>query len=84
VRTTHPWWRVRRSWPADDSRDVLMGERLASKLGKQPGDTIEIAAESHRVVGILSTGGAEDDQIVASLAVASRCWANRMRCAGFT
>src|SRR5882762_263032 len=72
VRTTHPWWRVEGSWPADDSRDVLMGEHLASRLGKQPGGRIEIAGQSHRVVGTLSTGGAEDDQIVASLAVAQQ------------
>jgi len=31
------------------------------------------------VVGILSTGGAEDDQIVASLAVAQQVLGNRMR-----
>ena len=30
-------------WPDDNSQNVLVGERLAAKLGKKPGDTIEIA-----------------------------------------
>jgi putative ABC transport system permease protein len=30
VRTTHPWWKVSGAWPDDSSRDVLLGERLAS------------------------------------------------------
>ena len=28
-------------WPDDNSQNVLVGERLAAKLGKKPGDTIE-------------------------------------------
>src|SRR5215467_520150 len=41
VRITHPWWRVQGSWPGDDSQDVLLGEVLASRLGRKPGDVIE-------------------------------------------
>src|ERR1700693_252392 len=29
VRTTYPWWKVAGAWPDDNSRDVLLGERLA-------------------------------------------------------
>jgi putative ABC transport system permease protein len=72
VRTTHPWWKVRGAWPADESPDVLLGEHLASKLGKHAGDAIEISGQSHRVSGILSTGGAEDDQVVAPLLLAQQ------------
>jgi putative ABC transport system permease protein len=72
VRTTHPWWKVQGAWPADDSQDVLVGEHLAAKLGKQTGDAVEIAGQSHHISGILSTGGAEDDQVVAPLAVAQQ------------
>jgi putative ABC transport system permease protein len=72
VRSTHPWWKVQGAWPDDASEDVLLGERLASRLNRQPGDQIDIAGRSHRVAGILSTGGAEDDQIVAPLAIAQR------------
>ena len=59
-------------WPDDNSQSVLVGERLATKLGKQPGDTIEVAARSLTVSGILSTSGAEDDQIVAPLSLAQQ------------
>lgn len=57
-------------WPNDNSQDVLLGERLAAKLGKHPGDTIEVNGRARSVSGILSTGSVEDDQIVAPLAVA--------------
>ena len=72
VHGTNPWWRVEGSWPADDSEDVLVGEHLARKLAQHPGDAIDIAGQSHRVAGILSTGGAEDDQVVAPLQVAQQ------------
>ncbi len=70
VRITHPWWKVQGAWPDDNSSDVLLGESLAARLGHKTGDEIEIAGQAHRVVGILSTGGAEDNQIVAPLALA--------------
>ncbi len=59
-------------WPDDNSQNILVGERLAAKLGKKPGDTIEIAGRQLTISGILSTGGAEDDQIVAPLALAQQ------------
>ena len=72
VRITHPWWRVQGAWPDDNSSDVLLGESLAVKLRRKPGDEIAIAGQPHRIVGILSTGGAEDNQIVAPLALAQQ------------
>src|SRR5271167_2033849 len=72
VRITHPWWKVQGAWPDDNSSDVLLGENLAAKLGRKAGDEIEIAGQAHRVAGILSTGGAEDSQIVAPLALAQQ------------
>jgi putative ABC transport system permease protein len=70
VRAVYPWWKVSGAWPEDNSQDVLLGERLAASLGQKAGDEIEIAGQAHRVVGVLSTGGAEEDQIVAPLAIA--------------
>jgi putative ABC transport system permease protein len=72
VRTTHPWWRVQGSWPDDNSTDVLVGEHLSSKLKLQAGQRIDVAGQPHRIAGILSTGGAEDDQIVVALPVAQQ------------
>jgi putative ABC transport system permease protein len=57
-------------WPDDSSQSILLGERLAAKLGKKQGDSIEVSGRALTVSGILSTGGQEDDQIVAPLALA--------------
>lgn len=70
VRSIYPWWRVSGKWPEDSSRDVLLGETLAGRLGLKSGDQITLAGRALRVSGILSTGGAEDDEAVAPLAVA--------------
>ena len=72
VRTTHPWWKVQGAWPDDNSQDVLLGDHLAARLGARPGQEIDIAGQPRRIAGILSTGGAEDDQIVAPLALAQQ------------
>jgi putative ABC transport system permease protein len=72
VRTTYPLWKIQGSWPDDNSHDVLIGERLAATLGERPGDKITLDGESLPVTGILSTGGAEDNEIVAPLAVAQQ------------
>ena len=72
VRTTHPWWKVQGAWPDDDSQDVLLGGRLAAKLGRKPGERIDITGVQHEVSGILSTGGDEDNQIVAPLSLAQQ------------
>jgi putative ABC transport system permease protein len=81
VRITHPWWKVSCGdgkesascgWPADDSQNVLLGERLAMKQGKKPGDTLDIDGRQLTISGILSSGAAEDDQIVAPLALAQQ------------
>jgi putative ABC transport system permease protein len=71
VHSTHSWWRVSGAWPDDNSvLDVLLGERLAAHLGKKAGDDIEFDARLFHVSGILSTGGPEDDEIVAPLGLA--------------
>jgi putative ABC transport system permease protein len=72
VRSTNGSWRVVGEWPADDSQNVLLGERLAAKISKKPGDTMVISGQLQVVSGILSTGGPEDNQIVAPLAIAQQ------------
>lgn len=72
VRITHPWWKIQGAWPDDESQDVLLGEALASKLNLHSGDEIQVSGKAYRVDGVLSTGGAEDGEIVAPLAVAQQ------------
>jgi putative ABC transport system permease protein len=81
VRITHPWWKVscgdgkespNCGWPDDNSQSILVGERLAAKLAIRPGDRLEVSGRQLTVSGILSTSAAEDDQIVAPLALAQQ------------
>jgi putative ABC transport system permease protein len=48
----------------------LLGERLAARLSATPGDEVTVSNRKVRVSGILSTGGSEDEQIVAPIAFA--------------
>lgn len=70
ARAAFPWWKVEGDWPADDSGEVLVGERLASRLGVHADSNVAINDKAHTVAGVLSTGSAEDDEIVAPLNVA--------------
>jgi putative ABC transport system permease protein len=72
VRSTFPWWKVQGAWPDDNSQEVLVGERLAARLSLAPGRQVEIGGQNHPISGILSTGGEEDNQIVAPLGVAQQ------------
>jgi putative ABC transport system permease protein len=70
ARSTFPWWQVEGGWPADDSDDVLVGDKLAAGDAVSPGQKIEINGRPYRVSGILSTGGEEDHEIVAPIGLA--------------
>ncbi|PYY24057.1 MAG: hypothetical protein DMG62_04885 [Acidobacteria bacterium] len=69
VEKMYPWWKVQGSWPTDGSSDLLIGSQLASRIGNQVGDSIDLLGSSARIRGILTTGGAEDNAIVAPLAL---------------
>lgn len=70
VQKISPWWKVAGAWPADDSNDVLVGASLANSLGVRAGDHVELGNRSLVIAGVLTTGGAEDNQIIAPLALA--------------
>src|SRR3989475_5272921 len=71
-RITHPCWRREGEWPGDGSQNVLLGERVAAKIGSHAGDQIEITGRQYLISGILSTVGVADDQIVAPLSLAQQ------------
>jgi putative ABC transport system permease protein len=73
IEKTNPWWQVEGKWFKDNSTDCIVGTGLANRFALKPGDVLNVSApdKSTRmalmVVGILTTGGPEDDAIVASL-----------------
>lgn len=60
-------------WPRDDAREIALGRRLAQRLDAGPGDelTVELAGRGQRltVVGTVTSGGLEEEQAFAPLAV---------------
>lgn len=72
----HPGWSVEGSWPQGGSRQCLVGIALARELGIKPGADLVFqnkqSADSTMtltVSGILATGGEEDGEVLAPLAV---------------
>jgi putative ABC transport system permease protein len=69
---------VEGKWFNDNSTDCVVGAALAKRYGVKVGDVLSVAATDKStemaltVVGILTTGGPEDDAIVASLAKAQQ------------
>jgi putative ABC transport system permease protein len=70
VRATFPLWKVNGRWPDDNSNDILIGERLLKRIHWNGAQTLTLSGREFQVDGILSTGGPEDDEIVAPLSVA--------------
>ena len=71
---THPWWKIRGQWFADQPKDCVAGASLAQKYGITVGDTLDLAAGARKsiatVTGIVTTGDSQDDGILCPLSVA--------------
>lgn len=72
VKTTAPWWQVQGEWVSDDDRgSAMVGVKLASQKNWQIGDEFTAQVEDQtirfRIVGLVSTGGFEDEQIFVTL-----------------
>jgi putative ABC transport system permease protein len=70
AHTLNAWWQVQGRWPEAED-EILVGVRAAAALSLEPGQviTVRYASETRRmhVVGLLETGGEEDNQLVANL-----------------
>lgn len=62
-----PHWKVDGAWPTA-SDECLIGASVARQLGLAVGETLAIGPDTLRVAGTVTTGGAEDGAIIASLA----------------
>jgi putative ABC transport system permease protein len=79
IASTNPWWHVNGRWFDDDKRECVVGIRLAKSLGVSPGSYLMIfhrfrggleSSDGLSVVGLLESGGPEDDQIIGPLSIA--------------
>jgi putative ABC transport system permease protein len=73
---TRPTLRIEGRWPRDGAPEVAVGRRLAQRLGVRPGSRLDAAlgsrSESLTVVGLLTSGGAEEEEAFAPLPVVQR------------
>jgi putative ABC transport system permease protein len=74
ISATDPWWHVDGRWFSDAADEGVVGSSLAQRLNLRAGSKIKIDAGSHSrtltITGIVSTGGREDNSILAPLEVA--------------
>lgn len=71
VQVIAPWWQVAGGYPAA-ADEAVVGAALARRLGVVAGATVNAShggkAMTFRVAGVVTTGGAEEEQLFAPLA----------------
>jgi len=77
LRTVNGQWKVEGRWVDDRDRndaalDAMVGGALARQLGLQPGATLILFSQPFTVVGIITTGGEEEDRVFVRLEVLQR------------
>jgi putative ABC transport system permease protein len=70
IKGIAPWWEVQGSWPEGPDQ-VVVGAALAKRLRVAPGGELEATAHGRRqrfqIVGVVTTGGFEEEQLFAPL-----------------
>src|SRR5208282_3787316 len=75
LKQTNPWWNVEGSWFTDGASECIVGKNFAKKNATLIGSPVYLEGPvsgqglALRVTGIFSSGGAEDDAVVAPLSV---------------
>jgi putative ABC transport system permease protein len=75
IGKTNPWWHIEGKWFRDDARQCVVGGAFARQHGLKIGDVLQVKAVQGQnavplaIVGILSTGGPEEDAVAASIAI---------------
>lgn len=82
IKLVSPYWQVKGEWPNEQGaqeNEVLAGALLARELNLKTGDRITVRTgdntpgeEKFVVTGILTTGGAEENSLMAPLATVQR------------
>jgi len=70
IKVIAPWWEVQGEWPMA-AEEAIVGAALARRLrltvGKEVEASVRGITKSFRVVGIVTTGGYEEEQLFAPL-----------------
>jgi putative ABC transport system permease protein len=77
VVSLFPFWEVEGRWPAPGEPDVaVIGRALAGRVGATTGGDLDVEAGGARhrlrVVGLVRSGGFEEEQVLVDLAAAQR------------
>jgi putative ABC transport system permease protein len=73
VAKMNSWWKLEGGWVSsrEDHEHCLVGFTAARQLGLAPGSSVQLRSGDHNisltVAGIVTTGGAEDNQILTNL-----------------
>jgi len=74
ISATDPWWHVDGRWFSDAAEEGVAGVALAQRLNLHAGSNVKIDAGGRSrtltITGIVSTGGREDNSILAPLEIA--------------
>ena len=76
VAATNPYWGIDGRWFGNDANECVVGSALARRDGITAGETVALHTADQSgecvVVGIVSSGGQEDDAVLAPLSLAQR------------
>jgi len=76
VSATNPYWSIQGRWFGDGAPECVVGAALARRAGITVGQTITLRAGDKtlqpKVVGVVSSGGQEDDAVLAPLVLAQQ------------
>jgi len=77
ISQTNPWWRVEGRWFSENGPECVVGAALAKKHDIKVGDLLSIATGDvtkipapHKVTGVLSSGGPEENAVIVPLSYA--------------
>ena len=78
IKSIAPWWKIEGAWiaAANAERGAILGAALAQQWQARVGDPLRLAYQNRQydltIVGIVSTGGFEENQIFIDLATAQK------------